>query len=154
MQSKDIIYAIGIAVTLIIGIGNIIYNFYISRKTIYINSITSERVKWIEKLRDNMSVFISEANYWLSSDVKIIEEGKKIFKNIQRLGLVIKLQLNPYDNYDQKISECVDNIISTLPNRKKEEIFIIMEDIVLNTRMLLKQEWSKVKNEAMGKIKK
>ena len=53
MELKDQIYAMGILVALILGVANLVYNYRINRKTTFINSVTSERVRWIGKLRDN-----------------------------------------------------------------------------------------------------
>ena len=55
MEYKDIFYAVGIAATFLIGLGNIVYNIPINRRTTYINSVTAERVKWINALRENIS---------------------------------------------------------------------------------------------------
>ena len=50
-------YAPGIVVTFILGVWNIINNYRINNKTAFINTVTSERVKWIGKLRENISRF-------------------------------------------------------------------------------------------------
>ena len=52
MEWKDIILLIGVTVSLVIGVGNIVYNFIINRRTAFINAVTAERVKWIGKLRE------------------------------------------------------------------------------------------------------
>jgi hypothetical protein len=57
MEYKDIFYAVGIAATFLIGLGNIVYNIHINRRTTYINSVTAERVKWINALRENISKY-------------------------------------------------------------------------------------------------
>jgi hypothetical protein len=48
---------IGILVTLVLGVYNAVQNYRSSRRTTFINTVTSERVKWIEKLRQSISTF-------------------------------------------------------------------------------------------------
>ena len=48
---KEIVVTLGIVVTLFLGLWNLIINYRNSRRTSFINTVTSERIKWIDKLR-------------------------------------------------------------------------------------------------------
>ena len=61
---KDIFFSLGIILTFIIGVWNIINNYRASRRTAFINTVTAERVKWIEKLRENISEFCGLTYTW------------------------------------------------------------------------------------------
>ena len=45
METKDIVYATGILLTFLIGVWNLIFNYRTTRKTSFINIVTSQRVK-------------------------------------------------------------------------------------------------------------
>ncbi len=51
MEAKDYVLAAGVAVTLLLGIWNAIVNHRVSKRTTFINTVTSQRIKWIEQLR-------------------------------------------------------------------------------------------------------
>ena len=57
METKDYFYAFGIIATAIVSIVNIINNYKLGKKTAFINTVTSERVKWLNTLRQNISDF-------------------------------------------------------------------------------------------------
>jgi hypothetical protein len=48
---KDDFYSLGIVLTAILGAWNLANNYRLSRRTAFINTVTAERVKWIERLR-------------------------------------------------------------------------------------------------------
>jgi len=57
METKDIVYALSIFLTFLIGVWNLVLNYRTTRKTSFINTVTSQRVKWIEQLRQDISSF-------------------------------------------------------------------------------------------------
>src|SRR5436305_1623646 len=59
METKDWVLAGGILVTFAIGVANLVTSLKTTRRTAYVNTITSERIKWIGKLRENVSQFCS-----------------------------------------------------------------------------------------------
>ncbi|KHF37978.1 hypothetical protein [Halalkalibacter okhensis] len=48
----------GVIVTLILGIYNLLVNKEIKNSTRFIDTITAERIKWLEKLRVDISRFL------------------------------------------------------------------------------------------------
>src|SRR5271167_314603 len=95
IETKDIIAFSGIIFTLLLGIFNAFQNYQNSKRTTFINTVTSERVKWIEKLRQSISTFCGLAHYWrFSTEPGSIEQRAKI-EEIDKLRHLIALQLNP-----------------------------------------------------------
>ena len=149
MEAKDVIYAIAIAVTFLIGLTNIVYNIHINRRTTYINSVTAERVKWINALRENVSEYAGLTYNWVISDVEEgSEESKEILKKIDYLRILIQLQLNPTEPLSQKIIEWIDEISYSTHESQKEQLKKNLRGMVADVQCLLKEEWDKVKDEA------
>ncbi len=60
----DVFLSLGVILTFLLGVWNIVNNYRTSRRTSFINTVTSERVKWIEKLRENISTFCGLTYTW------------------------------------------------------------------------------------------
>ncbi len=148
MEWKDLIYAIGIFGAFVLGFANLVYNYRINRRTTFINSVTSERVKWIGKLRENISSFAGLMHYWVASSLAGTKESNEVAKEIDKLRMLIKLQLNPEGEYDKKIIQSIDEIpnLASLPDKQK--ILDAEIRLISDTQVLLKQEWEKIKEEA------
>lgn len=148
-EFKDIFYIVGITATFLIGLGNIIYNIYIVRRTTYINSVTAERVKWINALRENVSKYIGLTYNWVISEVKEgSDESKEILKEIDRLRILIQLQINPKEKLGKKIISWIDTISNHTHKSQKEKLKKDLKWIVADVQELLKEEWDKVKDES------
>ncbi len=152
IELKDVIAFFAILVTLILGIYNAIQNYRNSRRTTFINTVTSERVKWIEKLRQNIATFCGLVHYWrFSTDPNTEEEREKI-EEIDKLRHLIALQLNPRGRIDQEIEALIGQIVTAASKRKgvpKKEFRGLLKDLVVKTKSLLKEEWEKVKEESL-----
>jgi hypothetical protein len=145
----------GVLISAIIG-G--VIAFATSRKSLYVNAVTVERSKWIEKLRNNLaeypaiahSVFY-EANKATKQDgpINLSPEYFVALKQLQTMKSLLKLQLNPRGRIDQNIILLVDRIyelartLTRGPELEGAEILL-----VLHSQFLLKEEWEKVKSEA------
>jgi endo-1,4-beta-D-glucanase Y len=148
-ELKDIFYVVGIAATFLISLVNIVYNIYINRRTTYINSVTSERVKWINALRENVSKYAGLTYNWVISDIEEgSEESKKILKEIDQLRILIQLQINPNEDLGKSIISCIDTISTHTHESQKEVLKKDLKGLVSDVQNLLKEEWDKVKDEA------
>jgi len=152
METKDIVYIIGISVTFIIGLGNIIYSFISHKRTLFINSVTSERVKWIGQLRENISSFCGLTYHWKLTNIQNEEEVNKILQEIDKLRMLIKLQLNPNGKYDNAIIDLIDKI-PDLTGYPIDKLKQAIDELLKITQSLLKEEWDRVKEESKGKIR-
>ncbi len=153
MESKDIAYIVGIAFTAIIGIWNLWANTQNNKKTSFINTVTSERVKWLEKLRGNISTFAGLTHTWTRNTLNTEEEKTELLKEIDKLRYLIRLQLNPkienkIPNVDKRIEELIAKIPNLTEDAQRTELDASLEQLVVDSQELLKNEWEKVKAEA------
>jgi uncharacterized protein YpmS len=108
LLESDGLVALGVALIALVGvsIGAALARSS-NERNIYINSITTERSRWIEKLRNNISEYISEL---LSISYLVYVSGHKEkdladkmsdpVRNLARIRANILLQLNPRNVID------------------------------------------------------
>ncbi len=143
--------------TLAVGIWAGFINYRISRRTVFINTVTAERVKWIGNLRGNISAFSGLIHYFAYSIVPRKEDrtdkGQEIVRELDNLRYLIKLQLNPTD--DKEIMESLDEIVNLTHQLNIDVCKNALDKLVAASQVLLKNEWDKVKDEAKkGDIRK
>jgi hypothetical protein len=155
METKDLLYVIGISVTFLLGVGNILYNLYINKKTIFINTVTAERIKWIGKLRENISAFCGLSYHWVFTGIENQEKSNELIKEIDRLRVMIKLQLNPNGTLDIRLMSLIDEIVRLsvpkgIPNlgEIRANFEAKVNEMIQTGQLLLKAEWEKAKEES------
>jgi|CXWL01.1.fsa_nt_gi hypothetical protein len=145
----------GVLVTLFLGLWNTLQGYYATRKASFINTVTSQRVLWIEQLRQDISTFSGLTYMWCTSELEDKPEEAEVLKELDRLRHVIRLRLNPKGEHDQKIEEFIKRIPTLTHPTKRTELLTTLEDLITTTQELLKEEWEKVKAESMdGNLKK
>ena len=147
---KDIFYVVGIILTFVIGVWNIFINYRQSRRTGFINTVTSERVKWIEKLRQNISTFCGLTYNWSYSQLEGKPEETEILRETDKLRHLIRLQLNP--DPDSKLERKIEELIERIPELthidRRNELRDSLDELIKTSQSLLKEEWDKVKAES------
>jgi hypothetical protein len=155
MEPKDIVYAIGILATFILGVWNLVANFRASRTTSFINTVTSQRIKWIEQLRQDIAAYCGLTYTWCFSEIEGKPQEFEVLKEIDRLRHVIRLRLNPDGTFDRKIQALVNRIPELTDSSKREELKKALGELVEISQVLVKEEWEKVKAESEhGNLKK
>lgn len=148
MPDKDTIYAVGIALTFFVGVWNLVNNYSSTRKSNFINTVTNQRIKWIEKLRQEMAAFLGLTHTWCMSDIEGKPEETEILKELDKLRHLIQLRLNPDATLDRKISSLIKKIPELTHESRKKERITSMEKLTELAQKLLKEEWEKVKRES------
>ena len=152
-EYKDIFYCIGIALTFIAAIGNIVYSVIINKRTTFINSVTSQRMKWISEFRGNISKFCGLTHSFCRS--KFTEdERKEILKEIDVIRYFIRLQLNPKYADEQRIEIPIKQIPDLASESYNDKLFKSINELIETSQSILNKEWAKVKTESIkGKSK-
>jgi hypothetical protein len=152
-DTYNLIYLLGIILSFFVGFSGLWIGIRNSRKTIFINSITASRIKYIQDLRNSVSEFCGLV-YSYNTEFRRYgneKDGDKrkllddLYKRVDNLKYLIRLHLNIEDEYfDLKIIELIDKIIELSdkePSGKIDELIIIMQ-------YLLKLEWEGAKLES------
>lgn len=143
---KDFVLAAGVLVTLILGVWNAFANFRAGQRTIFVNTVTSQRIKWIEQLRQDISSYSGLVFHWAMTELQDGKEEQQIIKEIDRLNHVIRLRLNPRGTHDKVIESLLAQIPLHTANQTK--IKELLEQLTVTSQSLLKEEWEKVKSES------
>lgn len=155
MEAKDAVYAISITLTFVLGGWNLINSYLQARKTSFINTVTKQRIEWIEQLRQDISKFCGLTHTWVYSNVEGKPEEHNILLQIDHLRHVIKLRLNPDDVADKEIATLIDTIPDLTHESQRNELKEAINELISLTQTMLKAEWEKVKAEAeKGNISK
>lgn len=148
MDAKDYIYAAGILVTLGLGVWNLVHINRSARKTSFINTVTAQRVKWLEQIRQDISKFVGLTHHWSRSALEGTEREEAVLRDIDQLRYVIRLRLNPDDTPDRKILQLVKRIPELTNDTRRAELYEALDALTDATQEMLKAEWEKVKAEA------
>jgi hypothetical protein len=137
-----IIALIGVIISVIISIT-------ISRRSSYITAVTTERSKWIDKLRENIAELLGTCGAIrlalpdLNNDV-----ARSNRQNLDRLIALITMQLNPSNPIDANMIGLLGLILQRVEH-KDQNYRELERAFVRHAQFLLKEEWEKVKLEAM-----
>lgn len=151
MGSNDVVAITGIAVTFVVSVANLIYSLRTNRRTIFVNTVTTSRLKWIDTLRDEVSEFIA-ATTRLSD--KSSPPDKRADLLLQRDTLLhqIALHLNPVDLEDQRIKALATQIREMSDKGDATgDLSAALIELRDATGNYLKKEWNRVKNESEGR---
>jgi hypothetical protein len=113
----------------------------------------------LDKLRQNISDFCGLTHTWAFSNVQGKPEEFELLSKLDKLRYLIRLQLNPKDkngvpNPDKRIENLITKIPDLTHESKQEELKVALNDLILTSQELLKEEWEKVKSEAKeGELK-
>jgi hypothetical protein len=147
METKDWLLLLGVAATFMLGIANLIYNLRASKRSAFVNTVTTERIKWISKVRENISKLIALCVKWTYNRPPDMAD---LQQEMEQLTLEIRLQLNPKDPEDKEIERLLDRLPSWRQSMSDEEFHTLQKEITTSTQALLKREWDKVKDEAVN----
>jgi len=147
VETKDLLLQAGVAVTLVLGLVNLYFNLRTAKRTAFVNTVTSERVKWIAKVRENVSTLCSPCDHWMLHRTQ--ESTPELQRQIERVKNEIRLQLNPNDVEDQDIERLLARLPGWTNSMAPEEYSKLQATLISATQAMLKREWHKVKDEAI-----
>jgi hypothetical protein len=140
------LYIIGILFTLIIGIANFILTLKNTKKTVFTNSITTSRIKYIQDIRNYIAEFCGTIySYYLRESEFDDQELFELHKQADKIKYLIKLHLNPEDKYwDKSIMSLLQEILDLSDKNPTLKI----DELITITQYLLKLEWEGAKLES------
>jgi hypothetical protein len=110
LELKHVLLHAGVAVTLILGVVNLYFNLKAGKRTSFINAVTSERIKWIGKVRQNISSLCALCDQWMLHRKQ--DSTPELQRQIEQLKTEVRLQLNPDDPSDREI----ERLLARLPS--------------------------------------
>lgn len=123
----------------------------VSRNSSFITAVTTERSKWIDKLRENIAELVSTCSAIRLMHKQDPSEALIKQEKADRLIAVIIMQLNPENEIDKNMIDLLPNLITSV--EVDEDGYRGLEkQFICHAQFLLKKEWEKVKTEAMGEI--
>ena len=147
IESKDLFLQIGVLVTLVLGIVNLYFTLRSAKRTAFINTVTSERIKWIAKVRDNVATLCSLCDQWMLHRTQ--ENTPDLQRQIERVKNELRLQLNPKDAEDKEIERLLQRLPTWTNSMTTQDYSKLESSLVAATQAMLKREWDKVKDEAV-----
>lgn len=148
MEPKDVIYAAGILITFGLGVWNFVHLQKAARRASFINTVTSQRILWIERIRQDLARFVGLTHNWTRTDSDDLELRRELLKEIDTLRYVIPLRLNPDNANDRAIAEIVEKIPDLTDRAMVAELDASIKELMSRSQKMLKAEWEKVKAEA------
>lgn len=154
--------AILVALIGLIGaLGGAFTSYLVSGRSVYINSVTAERSKWIDKLRTNIATYsalLAETTFTLheiNTQPETVQiNAAKVLNVLHRINAIVsilQLQLNPWGEIDKNILRLLSSVVFRTTTDHKL-INRADELLITQSQWLLKAEWEKVKFEARSPI--
>lgn len=153
MEAKDIIAIAGIGSTLVVSSVTLWYSVWSNKRTSFVNTVTTSRLKWIDSLRDEVAEFIAvTASLTTPRSAPNGENVTALCLQRDTLLHQIVLHLNPHDTEDQRIKTMVDHVRDlTKPSETSMELSKALLELRNVTAAYLKKEWNRVKQESGGR---
>jgi hypothetical protein len=145
--TTQLVTLVGVILSFAVGAAGLWIAIRNTQKTMFINSVTTARIKYIQDLRDNIAELCGLAYR------KQLLEAAKVDWDIQKrvdfrgvsdkLKYLIALRLNPEDTeWDKKIIGLVDDIRDNGTGK--------IDELITITQYLLKFEWEGAKRESQN----
>ncbi|MHA0318788.1 hypothetical protein ACXY7D_09375 [Sphingomonas melonis] len=136
------------------ALGGAFSTYIVARRTLYVNTITAERMKWVTLLRTNIALLISyltvievaKADRSKVNDDKLFDT----FSSMNNIAKTIELQLNPGGVIDKNIIHIINRLYDSTGKGDSTSIKRLTSLLVLHSQWLLKDEWETVKYESRG----
>lgn len=147
MEIKDLITISGLAITLLVGIINLIISLFLAKRQRYISTITQMRGKYIENLREYFALFLSECQNLVKRDKKTANISDLSILN--KYFNLILLCLKDDEEFDIDFQSKLNDVYLAMQESNPKTAIKKMEELVSKARKILNIEWQGIKYEAM-----
>lgn len=103
LEAKDYITLLGLIITASISLSTLLVSKKNNHKTMYVNSITKERVESMGELKEQVSRYLSVVSNYSSMSGSPDVEKKAFFQELDYRVNKIMLQLNQNNEFEEKI---------------------------------------------------
>ena len=117
-------------------------------------TVSTLRQQWIDRLREDISEFLSLINhYLLYTEIPLeTEDEQRSYRRLLYLEAKIQMMVNPKEEDHLKLIELIGLLITTIHGSKSEEkrmdiISTNHNKLIALSQQILKREWERVKNE-------
>ncbi|PDZ57811.1 hypothetical protein [Bacillus thuringiensis] len=132
-------------------------NNQIAKEERFIDTISAERVKWVNSIRDVFSEY-NKCAYIQKNRLNNLKQKRAVKGRSQLSEIIyhnnhIELYLNPVEPITKKLLELQNKISLTLhteipvPDFNYDEVEIWLEDLHFLQQIILKSEWKRIKEE-------
>lgn len=125
------------------------------------NNVSQARINWVQDLRTVLSELIGEVavmTFYLDSKFVLTkdEEDPRVYRNkllghikkAQELSFKVKLFLSSKEDNHKILDKLLDNFLSSLTTEKPSAEFTNLSmEILITSRLVLKEAWEQAKNE-------
>ncbi|WP_274629222.1 hypothetical protein [Arvimicrobium flavum] len=124
-----------------------------SGRSTYGSTVTLERSRWINSLRENIAGMTSAVSSARAQADIGQYAGAEALERIHRLAGTLMLQLNPNGAIEQNLLKLIQPYIISAANPQGAQQFTDYQNaIFIHSQFLLKEEWEKVKTEASSSL--
>ncbi|KRE13702.1 MULTISPECIES: hypothetical protein [Bacillus] len=151
-------------VSIVTGIITIIIQNKHARRTSIVDTISRQRIDWVNKMRDNFveindlifTYSLKRSSYLRDKDGWDGEyDFVKNLTTIRKLKIDIDLLLNPTEEYANELSVKLNSLLQIFPKSEldKDEAGLYQREIKKLQQVIIKSEWSRTKKEIQqGKV--
>ncbi|MEI6335425.1 MAG: hypothetical protein WCS87_12760 [Methylococcaceae bacterium] len=127
----------------------------IAKKQIKASVVSSSRLQWINRLRDELAVLVKDIRHVppaYAANTITKAEAVSMHGQITSRAELIKLLINPKEEEHQKLvpllSSASNKVIDSINKDKGNaaELEVLADKIVAQSQIILKREWERVKS--------
>lgn len=151
----------GLIAGLIAGAISLIGIFFttkLSGVNIYAQTVSSNRMDWINVWRENLSKFIAcvkminSFNVRISNSTITYSDISTVYIKMYESCNMVLLRLNLTEPAHVLLKKQIEDILSELESKgNNQNMDKLLEELSNTARLILKPEWERVKKEAKGK---
>lgn len=143
----------------LVGVGiSAVVSTIVSRLSVYINAVTSERSKWIEALRGTISNLSAAADRIVTlRQAKAANYAESVewatdTQELHRLMTDLTLRLNPTEPEALNLLKAARKLNASARLHSSAAVILADEVMVRHAQWVLKAEWERAKEEAAGRL--
>ena len=131
----------------------VMVTYIVSKQNRWNAGVTQFRQKWIDNLRDSISLYIAKAEMISMLDLDDDEKYYTHFEDLSRMQNKVELLLNPNENDHNNLIAKMEEIRELIHDENEEDLDLFeklvdnkIKELLIISKAVLKKEWNVVKN--------